>query len=187
MKTETFDFFPYGCQYHRAPTPPREEWEDDLAEIARAGYTHVQFRPQWRCHERRRGEFVWDDLDRLFDLAARNRLRVILKAQLENAPDWVFTELGGTRIGSHNQPLDPIAHAAFYVGGWWPCFDNPRVAEAATELPGNWRNAIKDTRRSGSTTHGTNRAAVRSASAGVNTPSPPTATGCADATAPLRR
>ncbi|WP_302452985.1 beta-galactosidase [Victivallis vadensis] len=134
MKTETFDFFPYGCQYHRAPTPPREEWEGDLAEIARAGYTHVQFRPQWRCHERRRGEFVWDDLDRLFDLAARNRLRVILKAQLENAPDWVFTELGGTRIGFHNQPLDPIAHAAFYVGGWWPCFDNPRVAEAATEF-----------------------------------------------------
>ena len=35
MKTETFDFFPYGCQYHRAPTPPREEWEDDLAEIGK--------------------------------------------------------------------------------------------------------------------------------------------------------
>ncbi len=48
MKTETFDFFPYGCQYHRAPTPPSGEWEGDLAEIARAGYTHVQIRPQWR-------------------------------------------------------------------------------------------------------------------------------------------
>ena len=47
------------------------------------------------------------------------------------APDWVFTELGGSRVGFGGQALPPIAHAAFYVGGWWPCFDNPAVAEAA--------------------------------------------------------
>jgi len=41
-------------------------------EIAKQGYTHVQFRPQWRCHERIRGECVWDDLDQLFDLAEKN-------------------------------------------------------------------------------------------------------------------
>lgn len=134
MKHDFTAFFPYGCQYHRAPTPLPSEWESDLAEIARNGYTHVQFRPQWRWHERIQGQPVWDDLDRLFDLAAQNRLRVILKPQLENAPDWVFTELGGTRVGFHGKRLDPIAHAAFYVGGWWPCYDNPAVAAAATEF-----------------------------------------------------
>ncbi len=127
----TFDFFPYGTQYHRAPTPLPDEWEEDLAELSAQGYTHVQFRPQWRWHEAQRGEFVFDDLDRLFELAQEYSLRVILKPMLETAPDWVFSELGGTRIGFHGVPISPFAHGAYYVGGWWPCFDNPAVMEAA--------------------------------------------------------
>ena len=124
-------FYPFGVQYHRAPTPLPEEWAGDLAEIAAAGYTHIQLRPQWRWHERVRGNPRWDDLDELFELAGRNRLRVVLKPMLETAPDWVFDELGGTRVGFHGAPISPCAHAAFYVGGWLPCFDNPEVALAA--------------------------------------------------------
>lgn len=129
-----FSEFPYGCQYHRHPTPLPEEWEPDFAELARLHYTHVQFRPQWRCHERIRGEYDWRELDALFDTVERFPLSVILKPQLENAPDWVFTELEGSRIGFNAMPLAPIAHAAFYVGGWWPCFTNPAVAEAAEDF-----------------------------------------------------
>lgn len=125
------DFFPFGTQYHRAPTPLPEEWPGDLREIAAVGYTHVQFRPQWRWHERVRGGYTFDDLDRLFDLAAQNELRVVLKPMLETAPDWVFQELGGTRIGFHGVPISPVAIGSFYVGGWLPCFDNPQVMEAA--------------------------------------------------------
>ncbi len=128
---DAFAFFPYGVQYHRAPTPLPDEWEGDLRAIAAAGYTHVQYRPQWRWHERERGTRIWSDLDRLFDLAAANGLRVVLKPMLETAPDWVFSDLGGTRIGFHGIPIKPIAHGAYYVGGWWPCFDNPEVAAAA--------------------------------------------------------
>lgn len=128
------DFFPYGTQYHRFPTPTPSEWDRDLAEISRLGYTHVQFRPQWRCHERNRGIMTWNDLDSLFSLAQKYHLRVILKPMLETAPDWIFDQLDGTRIGFHGQPIPPIAHSAFYVGGWWPCFDNPAVAKAATKF-----------------------------------------------------
>ncbi|HAH88391.1 MAG TPA: hypothetical protein DCL60_13575, partial [Armatimonadetes bacterium] len=129
---ERLGFYPYGVQYHRAPTPLPDEWEGDLREIARAGYTHVQYRPQWRWHEKVRGHATWEDLDELFDLAHRFRLRIILKPMLETAPDWAFTELGGTRIGFHGVPISPIAHGAYYVGGWWPCFDNPQIIDAAT-------------------------------------------------------
>lgn len=129
---EKYDFYPFGVQYHRAPTPLPEEWKGDLKEIKKAGYTHIQFRPQWRWHERMRGTPTWNDLDQLFDLAEKNRLRVILKPMLETAPDWVFKELRGTRIGFHGVPLEPFSHAAFYVGGWWPCFDNPKVVSAAS-------------------------------------------------------
>lgn len=138
------DFFPYGLQYHRAPTPLPEEWADDLARIAAKGYTHVQFRPQWRWHERVRGVRNWDDLDRLFQLAGERRLRVVLKPMLETAPDWVFTDLGGSRVGFHGVPLSPFASGAYYVGGWWPCFDNPAVVAAASafvrELVGRYKD-----------------------------------------------
>ena len=131
---EKLGFYPYGTQYHRAPTPLESEWADDLKEISKTGYTHVQFRPQWRWHERIHGKFVWDDLDRLFDLAEQNSLRVVLKPMLETAPDWVFEELNGTRIGFHGVPISPVAHGAFYVGGWLPCFDNPKVLRAGCQF-----------------------------------------------------
>ncbi len=135
MKFEdSLSFFPCGVHYHRAPTPLPSEWAGDMAELARCGYTHLQFRPQWRWHERVRGQCTWDDLDRLFDLAAMHGLRVVLKPMLETAPDWVFSELGGTRIGYHGVPISPFAHGAYYVGGWWPCFDNPGVAAAAGQF-----------------------------------------------------
>lgn len=132
MKSIKSEFYPYGVQYYRAPTPLPGEWEMDLAQISRQGYTHIQFRPQWRWHERIRGKYRWDDLDCLFGLAQSNNLRVILKPMLETAPDWVFTEINGSRIGFNGQPISPIAHAAFYVGGWWPCFDNPQVVSTAS-------------------------------------------------------
>ena len=96
-----YDFFPYGTQYYRQPTPLPGEWGADLAEIARAGYTHVQYRPQWIWHERLRGKPAWDDLDALFDLVERNALWVILKPMLECALDGTSLTLppGGTRIG----------------------------------------------------------------------------------------
>ncbi len=128
------DIFPYGTQYHRAPTPLPEEWEEDFQNIKNNGYTHVQFRPQWRWHERVRGQYTWDDLDRLFDLADEYDIKVVLKPMLENAPDYVYHELGGTRIGFRGHPIGPISHAAFYVGGWLPCFDNPEVAKAAGDF-----------------------------------------------------
>ncbi len=128
------EFYPYGTQYHRAPTPLPEEWEGDIKTIAEKGYTHIQFRPQWRCHERVRGKYVWDDLDRLFDLAEKYNMKVVLKPMLENAPDYVFTKLGGTRIGFRGLPINPHAPAAYYVGGWLPCFDNPKVRKAAEKF-----------------------------------------------------
>ena len=125
-------FFPYGTHYYCPPTPLPEDWAGDFKALSEAGYTHVQFRPLWRWHERRRGELAWDDLDRIFDLAAEHKLRVILKPMLENAPDYVFHELDGVRIGFRGAPLTPFAmNSAYYVGGYMPCFDNPDVLAAA--------------------------------------------------------
>ncbi len=130
------DGFPFGVQYYRAPTPLPTEWDDDLRRIAAIGYTHVQYRPQWRWHERVRDRYTFDDLDRLFDLAAQHGLRVVLKPMLETAPDWVFEDLRGTRVGFHGIPISAMAIGSFYVGGWLPCFDNPAVLHAANDFVG---------------------------------------------------
>lgn len=106
----------------------------DLPRIREAGYTHIQLRPQWRWHEAVRGQYDWNDIAQLFDLAEKHALRVVLKPMLETAPDWVFQELNGTRIGFHGVPITPFAHGAYYVGGWWPCFENPAVRQAAIEF-----------------------------------------------------
>lgn len=128
------DFFPFGTQYHRSPTPLESEWDGDLDTIKAEKYTHIQFRPQWRCCERIRGQFDWSELDKLMDMAKKKNMRAIIKPMLETAPDWVFSELNGSRVGFNNLKLEPISHAAFYVGGWWPCFDNQEVAKAAFEF-----------------------------------------------------
>lgn len=132
LPAKDYDFFPYGTHYYCPPTPLPDEWGGDFHELSKAGYTHVQFRTLWRWHECRRGEFSWGDLDRIFDLAHQHGLRVVLKPMLENAPDYAFTELGGTRIGFHGVPITRFAmNSAYYVGGFMPCFDNPDVLEAA--------------------------------------------------------
>lgn len=128
MKT---DFFPYGVQYYRQPTPLPDEWAEDLKNIKKAGYTHIQLRPQWKWAERIEGQYYFDDIDKLMDIAQENSLRVIMKPMVECAPDWIFSEYNGSRIGFHGVPIPPIAHGAFYVGGWLPCFDNPMVKQGA--------------------------------------------------------
>jgi beta-galactosidase len=128
------ELYPYGTEYYRYPTPTPENWAGDLREISRAGYNHIRLHSQWRCHERRRGQFQFDDLDALYDLAAENGLKIVLQPHVESAPDWVFSELGGSRIGFHGLPIPPFAHGCTYVGGWWPCFDNPGVRAAAREF-----------------------------------------------------
>ena len=57
-----------GAQYYRPPTPLPQDWEADLAAIKANGLSMLQLRVQWRWHERIKGQYKWDDLDRLFEL-----------------------------------------------------------------------------------------------------------------------
>ncbi|OHB53022.1 MAG: hypothetical protein A2Y07_06380 [Planctomycetes bacterium GWF2_50_10] len=123
-----------GTQYYREPTPTAKEWAGDLKKIKDLGMQMIQLRPQWRWHERIEGKYVWDDIDRLLELAEENKLDVIFKPMLETAPDFIFKKYDGYRIGLKGEKIWPIAHGAFYAGGWLPCFDNPHVIGAAKEF-----------------------------------------------------
>ena len=129
-----FDKFVLGTQYYRAPTPLPEEWEGDLERIAALGLDCIQLRVLWRRNERVRGRYEFDDLDRLMTLARANGVKVIIKFMLENAPDYVFRDLGGTPVAPDGIPMDYTGNGAFYLGGHRPCFDNPEVMAAAVEF-----------------------------------------------------
>jgi beta-galactosidase GanA len=122
---------PFGIQYYRAPTPLPEEWLADLPRIRDMGFTFLQVRPQWRWHERREGQFQWDDLDRLFDLCADNGLQILFQFMLETAPAWLYQKHRCYRVDLFGNRILPRGHGAFFVGGWLPCFDHPQVRSDA--------------------------------------------------------
>ncbi|RLB13061.1 MAG: hypothetical protein DRG82_16365, partial [Deltaproteobacteria bacterium] len=118
-------------QYYRAPTPLPEEWEEDLKHIKRLGFTGVQLRPQWAWHEPQEGFYRWDTTDRLLELTASLGLKVLFKFIVESAPLWLFRKYEAQRIAPDGRPLAPRARGAYYLGGWWPCFDRPLVRRKA--------------------------------------------------------
>lgn len=120
-----------GVQYYRAPTPPPDEWEDDLRRIRELGFDFIQIRSQWRWHEKRKGEYAWSDTDRLMDLAQENGLKVAFKSVVETAPDYVFGEYGAFRYDTRGNPVPPAHSGGYYIGGWEPCYNHPKVREAA--------------------------------------------------------
>ena len=116
-----------GTHYYRAPLPERGDWERDIANIKKIGMNTVKFFPQWRWHEREKGSFRWDDLDRLFEICAEQRLFVYINVILDAAPDWVFRDGHGIRVTNQGQVMEPVGAGCRYVGGWEPCFDDLRV------------------------------------------------------------
>ena len=124
----------FVSQYYRAPTPLPEQWADGLKKARDMGLNAVQLRMPWAWHEKQQGQFYLDDIDELMSLAESLGLRVVIKFLLENAPHWVYRLTQCERIDNAGQPIGPGSAAAFYVGGWLPCFDNPALREHANRF-----------------------------------------------------
>jgi len=128
--------FWFGAHYYRPPTPTAAEWEDDMKRLKDYGLGKIQFRVYWRWHERRQDEYQWQDLDELMELSRKHGIKVILQLILENAPHYVFDQLDGYRVDIRGRRMWPISNAAFYPGGWIPCFDHPDVMARALTFTG---------------------------------------------------
>src|SRR5690606_2910891 len=106
------DYFPYGSQYYRAPSPPPEDWERDLENMAGCGFNMVKFWVQWRWNNPAEGRYYFDDIDRLMELAGRFGLKVMLNTIVDVAPAWIYQQYpdasmvtrDGHRVGPQTQP-----------------------------------------------------------------------------------
>lgn len=129
-----FKSFLYGTQYYRAPTPLPTEWEGDMQALTDNNIETLQLRLNWRQNEPREDEYVFDDVDRLMDLAEKYDKKVVIKFLLECAPQYIFDKYDGTRIGPKGEKVQPCSIGAFYTGGWLPCFQNPQVVAHAAKF-----------------------------------------------------
>jgi beta-galactosidase len=122
------NYFPFGSQYYRAPSPHKEEWDRDLKNMSQAGFNIIKFWIQWRWNNPAEGEYYFDDIEKLMDLSAKYKLRVMLNTIFDVAPAWIYEKysdasmitLGGKVIGPQTQPHRQI-------GGLGYCFNNDKV------------------------------------------------------------
>ena len=95
----TPDFLPVSVWYSggtaRAPmlsaiTPEsREQWRSDLAQIKSLGFNTVRTWVEWAHCEPRPGEYHFENLNLLCELAREQGLRVLCQMYIDSAPDWV--------------------------------------------------------------------------------------------------
>jgi beta-galactosidase len=144
------EFFPFSVWYSggtaRAPmlsqlTPAsRDEWRRDLQQIKDLGFNTVRTWVEWAHAEPRPGDYQFDNLRLLMELAQEVGLRVFIQIYVDSAPDWVgrehphthFVAQDGTAIPSQNAPGYCTDHAeisdlilAFYT----------EVAQVASAYP----------------------------------------------------
>ncbi len=87
--------FPVGTEYYRPPTPAPEFWDGDFRRISAAGMSIVRVWYSWNWVETLPNRYEFDDLDLLFDTAAKHRLKVWLDTPLGThmaAPAWMLRE-----------------------------------------------------------------------------------------------
>ena len=123
------DFFPmavwYGGGKARAPMlepdpqSRREEWRRDLKQIRALGFNTIRCWIDWASGEPREGEYHFDTIDVLLELAGQEGLRVVVQVYMDAAPDWVgekypdslYEAAGGEKMRSESSPGFCFDHA----------------------------------------------------------------------------
>ncbi len=125
--------FLLGVEYYRAPMPPQEFWDQDFADIRRAGLRIVRTFSYWNWMEPQPGKYELDDFDRLFELAHKHDLLVWFDMTLAThgaAPEWMRRRHPDMRVvSSEGQVAVPRAGNAAPQGRQWHCYNHPKWRE----------------------------------------------------------
>jgi beta-galactosidase len=128
------DFFPMGVWYgggkarapmlERDPHSRREAWAEDLKKIRALGFNTVRAWIDWASAEPREGEYRFDTLDVILDLAEREGLRVFVQVYMDSAPEWVGRKHPDSLFVSANgMAIRPESSPGY-------CRDHPAVRKA---------------------------------------------------------
>ena len=125
--------FPVGVEYYRPPVPPTQFWEEDFEKIRQAGISIVRAFVQWNWVETAPGKFEFDDLDLLFDTAAKNGLKVWLDTPVGThmaCPEWILIQHPEIRVERQDGSTQhPTAGNFAPQGSMIHNFDHPKWRE----------------------------------------------------------
>ena len=127
----------FGIEYYRPPNPSRENWEEDLRKIAAFGFTTIRCWLYWQTTERQAGRWDFSDYDQLFELAARNNLRVLVTLIAEAPPAWALQKYPDSILVRPDGTREPIQENCGMVSvGGYPgfCLDEPQAKELAARF-----------------------------------------------------
>ncbi|MBN1936416.1 MAG: beta-galactosidase [Anaerolineae bacterium] len=118
-----------GVQYYRPPFPNQRYWADDLKKMADSGLNTVQLWVVWAWVEAKPDRYVFDDYDRIVELADQSGLEVVLSTIAAIHPYWIHRVVPGSemvdnmghKVVSSNRGE---CHYGLTPGG---CFDHPGV------------------------------------------------------------
>lgn len=110
------------------PRSRKEAWRADLKLIKGVGFNTVRCWVDWSSAEPRQGQYNFEALDVLTELAQEQGLRVILQVYVDSAPDWVGRKYPDSHFISISGDVMPSHAAPGY------CQDHPGVREAVLKL-----------------------------------------------------
>ena len=121
--------FPVGVEYYRPPVPPPQYWDEDFRRISAAGMSIVRVWYSWDWVETLPNHYEFDDLDRLFDLAAQHGLKVWVDTPLGThmaCPAWMLRSHPDMRIVRRDGSVQQNTTGAFAAhGAMTHNFDHP--------------------------------------------------------------
>ncbi|HEY1985232.1 MAG TPA: alpha-amylase family protein [Terracidiphilus sp.] len=138
--------FPYGAVYFRKSNPPRADWARDHQMAARLGMNTFRHWFMWSVIEVAPGKYDWDGYDQMLDLAAQNKMKVIIAEMITCAPEWAFRKFPHAHFRANDGYVVESSVSASSETGGYPglCLDNPDVRENAesflTTLVERYRN-----------------------------------------------
>jgi beta-galactosidase len=128
------DVFPmavwYGGGTARAPMLERDArakkdtWRKDLQQIRALGFNAIRCWMDWASGEREPGQYTFDTLDVLLELAEEVGLEVIVQVYMDSAPDWIGrAHPDALFVSSNGQAIQPESSPGY-------CMDHEAVRKA---------------------------------------------------------
>jgi beta-galactosidase GanA len=117
-----FDYLPLGSSYY-PPFHAPADWERDIRRMAECGLNTIrsgELIASWEWIEPRRNQFDFSWLDRLFELASKYGLRILLGTGAASPPIWMLDAYPDLPIVSRDGDRYPTGTM------WqWACLDHP--------------------------------------------------------------
>ncbi len=103
------------------PRGQKEAWRADLRQIKALGFNAIRCWIDWASGEPAPGQYRFDTIDVLLELAEEEGLSVVVQIYMDSAPEWVGRENPDSLfVSSNGQAIRPESSPGY-------CMDHPKV------------------------------------------------------------